>query len=165
VAGVVVAAMTPAHAPEVLRIYQQGIDEGQATFETAAPSWEDFDASRLPEHRFGALADGDRAVGWAAVSPTSTRAVYTGVVEHSVYVDPDVRGTGVGRALLEALLASTEEAGIWTVQSAIFPENAASLALHQRLGFRVVGRRERVARHGDRWRDVLLVERRSRVAG
>lgn len=102
-------------------------------------------------------------LGWVAVSPTSARPVYAGVVEHSVYVDPAARGRGVAALLLDALIAATEAAGIWTIQSGIFPENTASLALHRRAGFRVVGTRERVGRHHGRWRDVVLLERRSPV--
>ncbi|MEV0272071.1 N-acetyltransferase family protein [Hamadaea sp. NPDC050747] len=160
-----IRAMTAADADDVLRIYQAGLDTGQASFELDAPSWEKFDAGRLPEHRLVAEVDG-RVAGWVAVSPVSARPVYAGVVEHSVYVDPAVRGKGVGVALLTALFESTEAAGIWTIQSGVFPENTASLRLHERTGFRVIGTRERVGRHGVRgWRDVLLLERRSRVAG
>ncbi|RSS62753.1 N-acetyltransferase family protein [Streptomyces sp. WAC07061] len=152
--------MGPEHAEQVLAIYQLGIDEGNATFETTAPTWEAFDKAKLPGHRLVAL-DGERVLGWAAVVPVSDRCAYAGVVEHSVYVHPDARGRGVGLTLLEALLASTEAAGIWTVQSGIFPENTASLALHHRAGFRTVGTRERIGRHHGMWRDVVLVERRS----
>ncbi|MEV6970417.1 N-acetyltransferase family protein [Hamadaea sp. NPDC051192] len=160
-----IRAMTPADADDVLRIYQAGLDTGQASFEIDAPSWERFDASRLPEHRHVAELSG-RIVGWVAVSAVSARPVYAGVVEHSVYVDSAARGNGVGIALLTALFESTEAAGIWTIQSGVFPENTASLRLHERAGFRVIGTRERVGRHGVRgWRDVLLLERRSRVAG
>ncbi|MGW8362252.1 N-acetyltransferase family protein [Streptomyces wedmorensis] len=155
--------MTDDHAPAVMAIYQQGIDEGNATFETAAPPWSAFDTAKLPAHRFVALDRERRAVGWTAVSHVSARPAYAGVVEHSVYVCPTARGTGVGRTLLDALIVSTEKAGIWTIQAGIFPENAASLALHEAVGFRVLGRRERVARHHGVWRDVLLVERRSPV--
>ncbi len=157
---VTVTGMLPEHAGQVLAIYQLGIDGGDATFETTAPTWEDFDASRLAGHRLIAL-EGSRVLGWAAVAPVSGRCVYTGVVEHSVYVHPGARGRGVGLALLTALLDSTDAAGIWTVQSGIFPENTASLALHAKAGFRVVGTRERLGRHRGRWRDVVLVERRS----
>src|SRR5512147_3205869 len=160
-ARVRVSPMRPEHADQVLAIYQLGIDEGDATFETAAPTWEAFDAAKLTEHRPVALDDGGRVLGWAAVVPVSDRCAYAGVVEHSVYVHPDARGRGVGLELLTALLASTEAAGIWTVQSGIFPENAASLALHARAGFRVIGTRERIGRHRGNWRDVVLVERRS----
>ncbi|SNY66043.1 GNAT family N-acetyltransferase [Paractinoplanes atraurantiacus] len=152
--------MRAADAGAVLAIYQTGLDGGDASFETAAPSWEAFDAGRLPAHRFVAV-DGPSVLGWVAVTAVSSRPVYAGVVEHSVYVDPAARGRGVGRALLGALIDSTERAGIWTIQSGIFPENAASLALHQAAGFRTVGVRERLGRHGDRWRDVVLLERRS----
>ncbi|WP_030264442.1 GNAT family N-acetyltransferase [Streptomyces sp. NRRL B-24484] len=161
---VTVAAMLPEHAADVLAIYRHGIDGGDATFETTAPDGAAFDAARLPEHRLVAL-DGGRVLGWAAVSPVSDRCAYAGVVEHSVYVHPEARGRGVGLTLLRALLASTDAAGIWTVQSGVFPENTASLALHARAGFRVVGTRERLGRHHGRWRDVVLLERRSPVVG
>jgi L-amino acid N-acyltransferase YncA len=156
--------MLPTDAAEVLRIYQAGVDTGDASFEDTAPPWETFDKGKLPEHRLVAVDDRDVVRGWVAVSTVSSRRAYAGVVEHSVYVDPAVRGRGVGAALLAALIASTEAGGIWTIQSGIFPENAASLALHKRAGFRVVGIRERVGRHtaqGNRWRDVLFIERRS----
>ncbi|MGW2272904.1 N-acetyltransferase family protein [Streptomyces yangpuensis] len=164
VSGVRIAAMGPAHAGQVLAIYQLGIDEGDATFETTAPAWQPFDAAKLPHHRLVALDERDerdRVLGWAAVVPVSDRCAYAGVVEHSVYVHPGARGRGVGLDLLTALLDSTDAAGIWTVQSGIFPENTASLALHRRAGFRVVGTRERIGRHHGTWRDVVLVERRS----
>ncbi|RKN50348.1 GNAT family N-acetyltransferase [Micromonospora endolithica] len=160
-ADLTVRPMTADDAPPVLAIYQAGLDGGHASFETTAPTWAAFDAGRLPDHRLVAADARGPVVGWVAVSPTSTRAVYAGVVEHSVYVDPAARGRGVARLLLDALVASTEAAGIWTIQSGVFGENAASLALHQRAGFRVIGVRERVARHHGRWRDVVLLERRS----
>ncbi len=161
--GIALVPMTDDHASAVMAIYQQGIDEGNATFETTAPPWSAFDTAKLPAHRFVALGQEGRVVGWTAVSQVSTRPAYAGVVEHSVYVCPTVRGTGVGRTLLEALIVSTEKAGFWTIQAGIFPENVASLVLHESLGFRVLGRRVRVARHHGVWRDVLLVERRSPV--
>ena len=162
--------MEPGDWPAVRRIYQEGIDTGHATFESAAPDWSSFDGSRLHAHRFVAETAQHGVAGWAAVSAVSNREVYAGVVEHSVYVAAEARGLGLGRALLQALIDSTEAAGIWTIQSSIFPENMASLALHQRLGFRVVGTRERIARisHGPKaghWQDTLLLERRSGVAG
>jgi phosphinothricin acetyltransferase len=160
-----VRAMDAGDWPAVRAIYADGIAGGQATFETEPPSWEDFDAGRHPHLRLVAADDRGTVLGWAAASPTSARAVYAGVAEHSVYVATAARGRGVGRLLLGALVDVAEAAGVWTLQSGIFPENAASLALHARLGFRVVGRRERVARHHGTWRDVLLVERRSRVVG
>jgi phosphinothricin acetyltransferase len=145
--------------PEVRAIYEAGIATGDATFETAVPSWEEWDATHLSEHRLVAREHGG-LVGWAALSPVSTRCVYEGVAENSVYVAPSAAGRGVGRALLSALVESAERAGIWTIQAGIFPENAASLALHARCGFRVVGVRERLGRHNGRWRDVVFLERR-----
>jgi phosphinothricin acetyltransferase len=158
--------MTAADAAPVLTIYQGGIDTRQATFETRAPSWEAFDAAKLPGNRHVAadVATGE-VLGWVAASAVSGRAVYAGIIEHSVYVRPDARGRGVGLALLGALIRSSEAAGIWTIQSAVFPENTASLGLHERAGFRVIGVRERVGRHYGQWRDTVLIERRSRVAG
>ncbi|RZU75073.1 phosphinothricin acetyltransferase [Micromonospora kangleipakensis] len=158
-----VRPMSSADAERVLAIYQAGLDAGDASFETAAPGWAAFDTAKLVDHRFVAVDTDDTVLGWIAVSPTSTRAVYAGVVEHSVYVDPAAQGRGVARLLLAALIASTEAAGIWTIQSGVFPENAASLTLHRRAGFRVIGTRERVGRHHGRWRDVVLLERRSPV--
>jgi phosphinothricin acetyltransferase len=155
-----------AHAdwPAVEEIYAEGIATRNATFETEPPTWEAFDAGRLPEHRFVAL-EGGEIVGWVALSPTSTRECYAGVTEHSVYVAEHAQGRGVGRALMEALLENADAAGIWTIQTSIFPENEASLALHERVGFRVVGRRERIAKLDGEWRDTILLERRSpRVA-
>ncbi|MFB7946114.1 GNAT family N-acetyltransferase [Kitasatospora phosalacinea] len=157
--------MLPEHAAQVLAIYRAGIEEGNATFETEAPAWEVFDAARLPAHRHVALAPDGAVLGWAAVGAVSSRPAYAGVVEHSVYVHPDHRGRGLARLLLEALVDSTERAGIWTIQSSVFPENAASLALHARAGFRVIGTRERVAQHHGRWRDTVLIERRSPKVG
>ncbi len=161
---VTVRPMRAGDAKAVLAIFQAGIDSGNASFEPAAPQWEVFDAAKLPDHRFVAVDDTDTVLGWVAISPVSARAVYAGVVEHSVYVDPAARGCGVGRVLLNALIASTEAAGIWTIQSGVFPENTASLNLHTACGFRVVGVRERIGRHaaqGNRWRDVVFIERRS----
>lgn len=159
----VVRAMRAADAADVLGIYQSGLDGGQASFEIRAPDWPAFDAGRLAGHRWVAAEPSDgRLLGWVAVGPVSARPVYAGVVEHSVYVAPWARGRGVGRMLLDALIASTEAAGIWTIQSGVFPENRASLRLHHGAGFRTVGVRERLARHHGRWRDVVLLERRSR---
>jgi L-amino acid N-acyltransferase YncA len=151
--------MTPEDWPAVEAIYAEGIATGGATFETASPTWAEFDTGRLSAHRFVAV-EGERIVGWVAISPTSSRDCYSGVAEHSVYVGSEARGKGVGTALMEALLESTDRGGIWTLQTSIFPENEASLALHERVGFRVVGYRERIARLDDDWRDTLLLERR-----
>jgi L-amino acid N-acyltransferase YncA len=155
--------------PRVESIYEAGIATGHATFEAAPPSWAAFDAARLPDQRLVAVEDG-RVLGWAAASAVSDRCVYAGVVEHSVYVDPAAGGRGIGRLLLAALATSTERAGIWTIQSGIFPENAASLRVHEAAGFRAVGTRQRVGRMtygplAGTWRDVVLVERRSAVVG
>jgi arsenite methyltransferase len=163
---ITIRPMRPADAGPVLAIYQRGLDEGNASFETRAPGWAAFDAAKLPQHRHVAVAaDTSEVAGWVAVSAVSSRCVYAGVVEHSVYVDPAARGRGAGGALLRALIASTEAAGIWTLEAGIFPENTASLRLHERAGFRVVGTRERLGCHFGRWRDVVLVERRSQRAG
>jgi L-amino acid N-acyltransferase YncA len=152
--------MSGAHADAVLAIYQAGMDEGDATFETKAPAWDEFTNTRLPAHRYVATEQGC-VVGWVAASAVSSRRVYAGVVEHSVYVDPAARGLGIGRILLAALIRSTEAAGIWTIQSSLFPENSASRALHRAAGFREVGRRERIGLHHGRWRDTILIERRN----
>ena len=151
--------MTDQHAEQVLAIYQAGIDEGNATFETRVPTWTQFAAGKLADHSYVATREG--VLGWVAASPVSARPAYCGVVEHSVYVAGHARRLGVGRVLLDALIASTEARGIWTIQSGVFPENTASLALHERAGFRVVGIRQRIGQHHDRWRDVVLIERRS----
>lgn len=165
-AGVLIRPMEERDAPRVLAIYQAGLDTGQASFETSAPTWEAFDAKKLPGHRHVAVdAETDSVLGWVAAAAVSDRCVYAGVIEHSVYVHPGHQGRRIGAALLQALIASSEEAGIWTIQSGVFPENEASLRLHQRAGFRVVGVRERVGCHHGRWRDTVLIERRSQVAG
>jgi phosphinothricin acetyltransferase len=161
---ITIATMTPDHWPQVREIYAAGIATGNATFETDPPDWAAWDEAHLSAHRLVALDD-DRVVGWAAVVPVSSRCVYTGVVEHSVYVHPDAQGQGVGGRLLDALIGSTEAAGIWTIQTGIFPDNESSLVLHERHGFRRIGVRERVGQHHGRWRDVVLLERRSRTVG
>ena len=164
--GTLIRPMRAADSGEVLAIYQAGLDTGQASFETAAPAWEAFDAGKLPLHRYVAAdAATGRVLGWVAASPVSARRVYAGVIEHSVYVDPARHRAGIGSALLAALIGSSEAAGIWTIQSSVFPENTVSVRLHQKAGFRVVGTRERVACHHGRWRDTVLLERRSRITG
>lgn len=146
--------------PRVAEIYDAGIATGNATFETAPPSWAHWDAEHSPVLRFVALQGEENIVGWVAASSVSDRCCYAGVVEDSVYVHPDHQGHGIGRLLLEALIQASETAGIWTVQCGIFPENVASLALHEACGFRVVGRRERLGKLDGSWRDVLFLERR-----
>jgi L-amino acid N-acyltransferase YncA len=153
-------AMRPDDWPVVRAIYQAGIDTGDATFETAVPDWPAWDAAHLADHRLVARLD-DRIVGWTALAPVSDRCTYAGVAEDSIYVASEAQGRGVGRVLLAAVVVSAERGGIWTVQTGIFPENQASVRLHQACGFRVVGLRERLGRLHGRWRDVVLLERRS----
>jgi L-amino acid N-acyltransferase YncA len=154
-----VRALLPDDWSAVADIYWDGMRGGLATFETEVPSWEVWDAAHLPEHRLVAVAGGE-IVGWAALSPASSRRCYTGVVENSVYVAREAQGQGIGRLLLDALLKGARKEGLWTVQTSIFPENRASLALHERCGFRVVGVRERIARRDGIWRDTVFLEKR-----
>ncbi len=156
--------LEPSDRAAVEAIYRRGIDTGNATFESEPPSWEHFDAGKRPDLRFVAVQDGV-VVGWTAASSVSARTVYRGVVEHSVYVDDAHQGQGVGGRLLQALIERADAIGVWTIQSSIFPENEASLRLHQAAGFRVVGRRERIALMAagpwaSQWRDTILIERR-----
>jgi len=155
--------MTSDDWPAVRAIYEQGLASGVGSFETAVPSWEQWTAARLPHSRL--VARDGVAIGWAALSPVSQRACYAGVAEAGVYVAAGARGRGVGRALLEALIESAESNGIWTVQAATIAANAASLALQARCGFRIVGRRERIAQRDGLWHDTILTERRSRKTG
>jgi L-amino acid N-acyltransferase YncA len=148
--------------PEVARIYREGIETGNATFETEVPSWEEWDAAHLHAPRLVAERDG-RVVGWIALLPVSSRECYSGVAEVSLYVSEDARSQGVGRELLAAAIESSERAGIWTLQTSVFPENEASLRLLRRFGFREVGVRERIGRLHGIWRNTVLVERRSEV--
>ena len=156
--------MNPRDWPAVREIYLEGIRTGNATFETSAPEWEKWDAGHLPSCRFAARA-GDDLLGWAALSPVSGRCVYAGVAEVSVYVAERARGQGIGLNLLRSLVEVSEKADIWTLQAGIFPENVASIEVHKRCGFRVVGTREKIGCMDGRWRDVVLMERRSTVAG
>jgi phosphinothricin acetyltransferase len=161
---VAIAPLEAADWERVAAIYREGIETGDATFETAAPTWERWNAAHLATGRLVARVDGDIA-GWAALTPVSDRCVYSGVAEVSVFVAAAARGKGVGRALLTALIDAAERASIWTLQSGTFPENGASLALQKACGFREVGRRERLGKMAGRWRDVVMLERRSSVAG
>jgi phosphinothricin acetyltransferase len=161
---VTVAPLLPEHWPAVEAIYADGIATGDATFETATPSWQAWDEGHLPCCRLVAVLEG-RVLGWAALSPVSRREVYRGVAEVSVYVAGGHRGRGVGSLLMRSLVDASEAAGLWTLQASVFPENRATLRLHEAFGFRVLGRRERIARQHGRWRDTVLLERRSRVAG
>ena len=152
--------LRPQDWPAVAAVYEEGIATKLATFETAAPAWADWDAAHHAAHRLVADEDGE-VVGFAALAPVSSRCVYEGVAEESVYVAERARGRGIGRALLEALVTGSERDGIWTLQAGIFPENRASLALHHACGFRTVGIRERIGRLDGAWRDVVLLERRT----
>jgi phosphinothricin acetyltransferase len=164
VSRVTIRPMKSEDAAAVLAIYAEGIATGIATFETEVPSFASWDAAHLPACRLVA-ADGASVLGWAALTPVSGRCVYRGVAEVSVYVAAGTRGRGVGRALLTALVHASEAEGLWTLQAGIFAENQASRAVHEACGFREVGRRERLGRLRDVWRDVILLERRSGVAG
>jgi L-amino acid N-acyltransferase YncA len=166
---ITIRPMTPDDWTAVERIYREGIATGNATFEAEPPSWEDFDRQKVTHPRL-VVTDEDEVVGWAAAGRTSSRCVYEGVLEHSDYVAEAVRGRGVGKQLLAAFLDESESAGIWTVQSGVFPENQGSMALHHELGFRDVGTRERVGKmtygpYAGQWRDVVLIERRSDSIG
>jgi L-amino acid N-acyltransferase YncA len=158
--AVVVRDLRPADWPEVSRIFGEGVATGNATFETEVPAWEAWDAAHLAEHRFVAERDG-RVAGWVALAPVSSRCCYAGVAEVSAYVGEEARGEGVGGELLAAVVESSGRAGIWTLQTGVFPENEPSLRLLRRFGFRVVGTQERIGRLDGVWRDVVLLERRS----
>lgn len=153
--------MGPSDWEDVRRIYLEGIATGNATLETAAPTWEAWDGAHRKDCRLVARERGGEIVGWAALSPVSERCAYGGVAEVSVYVAGATRGRGVGRTLLAELVRASEDAGLWTLQAGIFPENLASIAIHHRCGFRTVGVREKLGKMGDTWRDVCLLERRS----
>jgi L-amino acid N-acyltransferase YncA len=156
----IVRDLRPEDWPTVAAIYRAGIRGGLASFETEVPSWPDWDAA----HTIRVVSELDeRVVGWAALGPVSARRCYRGVAESSVYVDRDHHGRGIGRAVMEELIARSEATGIWTIQTSIFPENEASLKLHHRVGFRVVGVRERIAKRDGLWRNTVLMERRSEV--
>ena len=156
--------MRPKDWEAVRAIYLEGIATGNSTFEQSAPDWKTWDQGHLPSCRLVARA-GNEVLGWTALSPVSRRQVYAGVAEFSIYVAERARGRGIGTALLKALIEASEREGIWTLQSGIFPENTASLQLCRRFGFRMVGTRERIGCMAGRWRDVVLLERRSNIVG
>jgi len=156
---------TAAHWHEAKAVYEAGLATGNATFQIEAPSWEAWDQGHLPHSRLVAIDDSGRVLGWAALSPVSGRCVYGGVAEVSVYVAAEARGQGVGRQLLAALITEAEAQGTWTLQAGIFPENTPSIKLHENLGFRTVGYRERIGKLHGVWRDTVLLERRSAVVG
>lgn len=158
-----IEAMTTSDWPDVLQIYEEGLATGTGSFETAAPSWEHWNAARLSHSRL--VARDQTVLGWAALSPVSQRSCYAGVAEVAIYVAAAARGRGIGRALLEALVESAEAHGIWTLQGATIAENVASCAIQARCGFRVVGRRERIAKRDGVWHDTILTERRSQKVG
>ena len=160
----IIRAFKPADFPAVKAIYQQGIDSGHATFQQQAGDWDEWNRARLPECRLVAQ-QGDRVIGWAALSPASSRCVYAGVAEVSVYVATKSTGGGLGGTLLAGLISASEQHGIWTLVAGIFPENAASLQMHRKHGFKILGRREKLGQMRGVWRDVLLLERRSNVVG
>ena len=152
--------MLPADWPQVKTIYESGIASGHATFEQSAPSWESWDGAHLDYGRLVATLNG-AIVGWAALTPVSNRCVYGGVAEVSVYIDEGERGKGIGQALLQALVQASEDNGLWTLQASVFPENKASIRIHQKTGFRIVGYRERIGQQNGWWRHTVLLERRS----
>jgi L-amino acid N-acyltransferase YncA len=161
---IAIEPLAPADWDDVRRIHAEGIATGNATFESEPPSWEAWDGAHRPDSRLVAR-EGGKILGWAALSPVSDRCAYGGVAEVSVYVAASARGRGLGRRLLEELVRASEEAGVWTLQAGIFPENAASIAIHRKCGFRTVGVRERLGRLKGVWRDVALLERRSPRVG
>jgi phosphinothricin acetyltransferase len=156
--------MQPEHWQEVRAIYEDGIKTGNATFELSAPEWKAWDEAHLQYCRFIAV-EGDKILGWSALSPVSGRCVYAGVAEVSVYVSTNARGKGLGKMLLEKLIEGSEANNLWTLQASIFPENVSSIKIHQHCGFRVIGKRERIGKINSIWRDTLLLERRSNKVG
>jgi len=160
----IISPLLPTHWAAVKNIYEQGIATGNATFETTAPTWDNWDKSHLTTCRLVAV-EATMVIGWAALSPVSSRCLYGGVAEISVYIATEARGNGIGNLLLQHLIIESEKAGLWTLQSGIFPENTASLHLHQKNGFRIIGYREKIGKMGNSWRNNVLLERRSTIIG
>ena len=159
-----IQTMLPEHWPAVKKIYEEGIATGNATFQTTAPQWEQWDAAHVKDPRLIAI-DGDDLVAWAALSPVSGRSVYAGVAEVSVYVAAAARGKGIGKTILQALITASEKNNFWTLQAGIFPENVSSIKIHTGCGFSIIGRREKIGQMNGIWRDTLLLERRSTITG
>lgn len=159
-----IRAMTVQDGSSILEIYKMGVDSRNATFDTTVPSWMDWDLKHLQHSRF-VYVDKEKVLGWIALTPVSARQVYRGVAEVNVYIDTNFLGKGIGSQLMEQLINSSEEQGIWTLYSSIFPENTATFKLHEKFGFRVIGRREKIAKLDDIWRDTVVLERRSRRIG
>jgi phosphinothricin acetyltransferase len=156
--------LEPLHWNEVRRIYEEGLHTGNATFQTSAPEWEEWDKSHIQTGRFVAI-ENENILGWAALTPVSGRCVYGGVAEISVYVSENARGKGVGKELLKSLIENSEANGFWTLQAGIFPENIASIRIHEATGFRIIGKREKIGKMNGQWRDTILLERRSQIIG
>jgi L-amino acid N-acyltransferase YncA len=159
-----IKTMQPEHWPSVKKIYEEGIATGNATFQTTAPEWAEWDADHVKKSRFVAI-ENDVVLGWAALTAVSGRCVYAGVAEVSVYVAAAARGKGIGKKLLQELITTSEENNFWTLQAGIFPENESSIKIHEDCGFRIIGRREKIGKMKNSWRDTLLLERRSTITG
>ncbi len=154
--------MLAAHWPDVKKIYAEGVATGNATFQASIPEWEEWDSAHVQTPRLVAV-ENDKVLGWAALTAVSGRCVYAGVGEVSVYVSESARGKGIGKLLLNALIAASEQNGFWTLQAGIFPENTGSIKIHEDCGFRIIGKREKIGKMNGQWRDTLLLERRSSI--
>lgn len=157
--------MKPEDGSRIIEIFQQGINGGNATFDSTAPTWEVWDMNHFSNCRFVIEDENEHILGWCALKPISNRDCYSGVAEVSIYIADEIQGKGFGTLLLKKLILDSEENGFWTLQAGIFPENNASISLHQKQGFRIVGTRDKIGKMNGEWRDVVLLERRSRIAG